>query len=104
VTEDKSEPAPLTDDDVKAMARGNPTSVTRRIARHSPSGRTGKLTGEKATPAPIGAAEMARIRRARGLPKALRERLGAAGEPDGSDESVASAKRSPTRAPDSGTR
>jgi hypothetical protein len=104
VTERGSEPVPLTDDEVKAMARGNARSLTRRIARHSPSGRTGKLTDEKAAPAPVSAAEMARVRRARGLPKALRERLGAAGEPEGTDEPLASAKRSPTRAPDAGTR
>jgi hypothetical protein len=102
VTEPGSEPAPLTDDDVEAMARGDATSVTRRIARHSPSGRTGKLTDEKAVPIAISAAEMARIRRARGLPKTLRERLGAAEEPAG--EAAASTKRSPTRAPDRGRR
>ena len=104
MTERGSEPAPMTDDEVKAMARGNATAVTRRIARHSPSARTGKLTGEKAAPAPISEAEMARIRRARGLPKALRERLGAAAEPDAPDVPVASAKRAPTRAPDPETR
>jgi hypothetical protein len=102
VTEPRSEPAPLSDDDVEAMARGKAPSVTRRIARHSPSGRTGKLTDEKAAPIPISAAEMTRIRRARGLPKALRERLGAVGEPDGPDEPATSAKRSPGRTPDPG--
>jgi hypothetical protein len=104
VTGDPAEPAPLTDDEVAAMARGDATSVARRIARHSPSGRTGKLTDEKAAPVAISVAEMARIRRARGLPKALRERLGATEEPDGAAEPADSAKRSPTRGPDPGTR
>jgi hypothetical protein len=103
VTEPPSEPAPLTDDDVKAMARGD-ASVARRIARHSPSARTGRLSDDKAAPIALSAAEMARIRRARGLPKALRERLGAAEEPDEPAAPAATTKRSPTRAPDSGAR
>ena len=104
MTGDPAEPAALTDDEVAAMARGDASSVARRIARHSPSGRTGKRTDEKAAPVAISAAEMARIRRARGLPKTLRERLGATEEPEGADEPAASAKQSPRRAPDPGAR
>jgi hypothetical protein len=95
-----AEPAPMSDDDVEAMARGGAGSVTRRIAKHSPSKRTGKLTDEKASPAEIGAAEMRRIQPRGRLTKALRERLAAAAAADEPTPPVTLKKQSPRRAPD----
>lgn len=90
----------MTDDDVEAMARGETTSVARRIARHSPSKRTGKLTDDKAVPAEISTAEMRQIQRSGRLPKALRERLAAGAGRDDAAEPPPSAKQSPKRRPD----
>jgi hypothetical protein len=95
-----AEPAPMTDEDVEAMARGGAASVARRIAKHSPSKRTGKLTDDKASPAEIGAEEMRRIQPRGRLTKALRERLAAAAPADEPAEPVPSEKQSPKRAPD----
>lgn len=95
-----AEPAPMTDDDIVAMARGGAASVARRIAKHSPSKRTGKLTDDKASPAEIGAAEMRRIQPRGRLTKALRERLAAAVPADEPTQPVTSEKQSPRRAPD----
>jgi hypothetical protein len=95
----KSEPAPLNDDDVEAMARGDTTSVARRIARHSPSKRTGKLTDDNSAPAEITAAEMRQIQRSGRLSKALRERLAAGTDLDDTAEPPPSAKQSPKREP-----
>lgn len=97
---DRAAPAPLTDDDVEAMARGKAASVARRIAKHSPSGRTGKLTDDKASPAEITAAEMRRIQPRGRLTKAIRERLAAAAPVDEPAESVTKKKQSPDRTPD----
>jgi hypothetical protein len=97
---DRAAPAPLTDDDVEAMARGKAGSVARRIAKHSPSGRTGKLTDDKASPAEITAAEMRRIQPRGRLTKAIRERLAAAAPADEPAEPVAKKKQSPDRTPD----
>jgi hypothetical protein len=97
---DRAEPAPLTDDDVEAMARGGAASVARRIAKHSPSGRTGKLTGDKASPAEITAAEMRRIQPRGRLTRAIRDRLAAAAPPDEPAEPARARKESPARTPD----
>jgi hypothetical protein len=97
---DRAGPAPLTDDDVEAMARGGAASVARRIAKHSPSERTGKLTDDKASPAEITAAEMRRIQPRGRLTKAIRERLAAAAPPDEPAEPVTAKKQSPARSPD----
>jgi hypothetical protein len=97
---DRAGPAPLTDDDVEAMARGGAASVARRIAKHSPSGRTGKLSDDKASPAEITAAEMRRIQPRGRLTKAIRERLAAATPPDEPAEPVTAKKQSPARSPD----
>jgi hypothetical protein len=97
---DRAGPAPLTDDDVEAMARGGAASVARRIAKHSPSGRTGKLTDDdKASPAEITAAEMRRIQPRGRLTKAIRERLAAAAPPDEPAQPVTAKKESPARKP-----
>jgi hypothetical protein len=95
----KAEPAPLTDDDVEAMASGGAASVARRIAKHSPSKRTGKLTDDKASPPEITVAEMRQIQPRGRLTKALRERLAAAAQADEPAEPVTSKKQSPTRTP-----
>ena len=97
---DRAGPAPLSDDDVEAMARGGAASVTRRIAKHSPSGRTGKLTDDKASPAEITAAEMRRIQPRGRLTKAIRERLAAAAPRDDPAQPVTAKKQSPARTPD----
>lgn len=98
--QDRAEPAPLSDDDVEAMARGGAASLARRIAKHSPSGRTGKLTDDKASPAEITAAEMRRIQPRGRLTKAIRERLAAAAPADEPAEPVRAKKESPARTPD----
>jgi hypothetical protein len=90
----------MTDDDVEAMARGGAASVARRIAKHSPSKQTGRLTDQKASPAEIGAAEMRRIQPRGRLTKALRERLAAAAPADEPTQPAPSKKQSPKRAPD----
>jgi hypothetical protein len=90
----------MTDDDVEAMASGGAASVARRIARHSPSGRTGKLTDDKASPAEITAAEMRKIHPRGRLTKVIRERLAAAAPADEPTEPVTAKKQSPARTPD----
>ena len=97
---DRAGPAPLTDDDVEAIARSGAASVARRIAKHSPSGRTGKLADGKASPAEISAAEMRRIQPRGRLTKAIRERLAAAAPADEPVEPVTAKKQSPARTPD----
>lgn len=90
----------MSDEDVDAMARGGAPSLTRRIAKHSPSNRTGKLTDEKAGPAEISAAEMRGIQPRGRLTKALRARLAEAAHADEPGEPGRPEKRSPKREPD----
>lgn len=94
------EPAPMSDEDVEAMAEGGSASLTRRIARHSPAGRTGKLKDDKLSPAEINAAEMGRIQPRGRLTRALRERLAVAADADEPIDRVADEKQSPRREPD----
>ncbi len=82
------------------MARGGEPSLTRRIARHSPSKRTGNLSDEKAGPPDITEAEIRQIQRRGRLPKALRERLGEAAPSDEPVEPLSSRKESPKRRPE----
>jgi hypothetical protein len=93
-----AEPAPMTDADVEAMVRGGAPSLARRIARHSPSKRTGKLSDEKAAPTDVTATEMSQIQRQGRLPTALRKRLGAAPS-DEPAEPLSSRMQSPERRP-----
>jgi hypothetical protein len=96
-----SEPAPMSDEDVEAMARGGAPSLARRIASHSPNKRTGKLTDLKARPAELSAAEMRRIQPRGQLTKGLRGRLAEAAQADEPAAPVASEKQSPKRKPES---
>jgi hypothetical protein len=89
----------MTDADVETLAQGTTPSIARRIARHSPSGRTGKLTDDKAAPPEITVAEMRQIQQRGRLTKALRERLAEAAQSDESAEPVPSKKQSPKREP-----
>jgi hypothetical protein len=89
----------MTDAEVDAMARGGRPSLARRIAKHSPSKRTGKLSDEKAGPPDISPAEMRQIQRRGRLPKALRERLAEAAPSDEPAEPLSSRKESPKRQP-----
>ena len=82
------------------MAGDGSASLKRRIARHSPAGRTGKLSDDKLAPAEISAAEMRRIQPRGRLTKALRERLAVAAEADEPAEPGAEKKQSPRREPD----
>jgi hypothetical protein len=91
----------MSDEEVEAMARGGAPSLARRIASHSPSKRTGKLTDDKAGPAEISAAEMRRIQPRGRLTKALRGRLAEAAMADEPTEPAPSEKQSPKRAPES---
>jgi hypothetical protein len=89
----------MTDAEVQAMARGGEPSLARRIAKHSPSKRTGKLSDEKAAPPDITEAEMRQIQRRGRLRKALRERLGKAAPSDEPAEPLTSRKELPKRPP-----
>jgi hypothetical protein len=89
----------MTDADVEAMARGGAPSLVRRIAKHSPSQRTGKLSDEKTAPPDITADEMRQIQRRGRLPKALRERLAEAARSEMPAEPLSSEKQSPKRQP-----
>jgi len=89
----------MTDAEVDAMTRGGAPSLTRRIARHSPSKRTGKLSDEKAGPPDITEAEMRQIQRRGRLTRALRERLEEAAPSDEPAEPLSSRKESPKRRP-----
>jgi hypothetical protein len=90
----------MSDDDVEAMARGGTTALKRRIAKHSPSERTGRLTDDKASPADISADEMARIQPRGRLTKALRERLARVATRDEPAEPGGPKKQEPKRQPD----
>jgi hypothetical protein len=90
----------MTDAEVAAMARGRGPSLAPRIARHSPSKPTGKLSDKKARPLDISAAEMRQIQRREGLAKSLRERLGEAAPSDEPAEPLSSPKESPKRQPE----
>jgi hypothetical protein len=89
----------MADAEVDAMARGGQPSLARRIAKHSPSERTGKLSDEKAGPPAITEAEMRQIQRRGRLPKALRERLAEAAPSDEPAEPLSSRKEAPKRQP-----
>jgi hypothetical protein len=89
----------MTDADIEAMTRGGAPSLARRITKHSPSKRTGKLSDEKAAPPDITADEMRQIQRLGRLPKALRERLAEAVRSDEPAEPLLSEKQSPKRQP-----
>jgi hypothetical protein len=95
-----TEPAPMSDEDVEAMAAGGTTALKRRIAKHSPSERTGRLTDDKTSPADISTDEMARIQPRGRLTKALRQRLAKAATRDEPAEPVGSKKQEPKRKPD----
>ena len=95
-----SEPLPMSDEDVEAMGRGGSSALKRRIAKHSPSERTGKLADDKASPASISAADMSRIQPRGRLTNALRERLAEAATSEPPEEPVRSKKQSPKRQPD----
>ena len=95
-----NEPAPMTDEDVEAMARGGTAPLARRIAKHSPAKATGKLSDKKLSPPEISAAEMNRIQPRGRLTKAIRERLAASAEADKAAEPETSRKQAPKREPD----
>jgi hypothetical protein len=90
----------MTDEDVEAMAGGGTGALARRIAKHSPSERTGRLGDEKASPARISAAEMARIQPRGRLTKALRGRIADAVRSEEPGSTAGSQKQSPRRQPE----
>jgi hypothetical protein len=89
----------MTDAEVDAMAQGGVPSLGRRIAKHSPSKRSGKLSDEKAGPADVTGAEMRQFQRRGRLPRAVRERLVEAARSDEPAEPLSSPKASPKRQP-----
>ena len=71
------EPAPLTEDDIAALAgrRDKAATVVRRLTTHRSAAATGRLVSEKEAPAPITAKEMAAIRRSRRSTTTTRDRF-----------------------------
>jgi hypothetical protein len=85
----------MTDAEVAAMARGGESAVARRIAKHSPTRAIGTLTGKKASPPRITAAEMRRMERTGRFSQRVSERLASAAESDEPPGEIATEKDLP---------